>query len=313
MKKLSITTVVGLLGLMAILAACVSPAATQPSDDYYSAYDDTNSYDEGGDFDDAAYEDYGNDLGGMDYDPYGEYGDYGDYGDYGAETEPASPSDHIRGFVELDDLTFDKVVSGDKGVLVEFYAPWCEHCQTLKPVLDDVGSKLGDHPSLLLVKINAEQNQYLAGEKFSIEGYPTLKYIERDTLDPIDYEGERSAEAIVSFLISKVGRLTEVKALTPFVAAFMDGSKAKEGVLDDTSAAVEGLTLAEKKMGFYYLKVMKGILKKGEEYLSSESERLSKMLNADDASLNESKTKEFKTKLEVIETFKDATKSKTEL
>ena len=45
------------------------------------------------------------DLGG----PYGGYEDYG--GDFldGMEEE-ANPGDHIRGFLELDDVTFDKLV-----------------------------------------------------------------------------------------------------------------------------------------------------------------------------------------------------------
>ena len=36
--------------------------------------------------------------------------------------------------LQVDEKSFDKLIkNSDKSSIVEFYAPWCGHCQNLKP------------------------------------------------------------------------------------------------------------------------------------------------------------------------------------
>ena len=90
--------------LAALLASSKAYVRAQGEDDYEGA--------EGEDFFDGS-ENEGDfmDVG----DPYGGYDEYG--GDFMdglgggmGEEEEANPGDHIRGFLKLDDLTFDKFV-----------------------------------------------------------------------------------------------------------------------------------------------------------------------------------------------------------
>jgi len=37
-------------------------------------------------------------------------------------------------------------------VLLEFYAPWCGHCQKLAPILDEVAVSFENDPDVLIAK-----------------------------------------------------------------------------------------------------------------------------------------------------------------
>lgn len=66
---------------------------------------------------------------------------------------------------------FSELIKGDKPVLVDFYATWCEPCQLMHPILDDVKKEVGEKASIL--KIDVDKNQELAA-KYQVRGVPTF-------------------------------------------------------------------------------------------------------------------------------------------
>ena len=59
-------------------------------------------------------------------------------------------------------------------VLVDFWADWCQPCQQMAPVLEQlVNSYQG---KLILAKVNADQQQAIAGQ-FGVRSLPTLKLV----------------------------------------------------------------------------------------------------------------------------------------
>ena len=51
----------------------------------------------------------------------------------------ANAGDGPSRVVELTDENFESVVlQKDKDVFVEFYAPWCGHCQQFEPMYDKI-------------------------------------------------------------------------------------------------------------------------------------------------------------------------------
>nr|DAZ86369.1 TPA_inf: venom-related protein PDI [Conus ebraeus] len=109
-----------------------------------------------------------------------------------------SPSDDV---VDLTPTNFHtKVINGDELWIVEFYAPWCGHCQSLAPEWKKAASALKG-----IVKVgavNADEHNALGGQ-YGVRGFPTIKFFGQDKFNPQDYQGQRTAQGIVDFSINQ--------------------------------------------------------------------------------------------------------------
>jgi thioredoxin 1 len=65
--------------------------------------------------------------------------------------------------------------AGSDPLLVEFGAPWCEHCQAAQPL---ISAALAKHPSLRRIKVEDGKGRPL-GRSFSVKLWPTLIFMNR--------------------------------------------------------------------------------------------------------------------------------------
>jgi len=102
--------------------------------------------------------------------------------------------------VDLTTADFDDYVKG-RNVLVEFFAPWCGHCKALKPKWEAAAVKvnLDDSIDATIAKVDAVAEKDLA-TRFGIEGYPTIKWFPRGSLDAVDYEGGRETKDFIDYV-----------------------------------------------------------------------------------------------------------------
>jgi protein disulfide-isomerase A6 len=104
--------------------------------------------------------------------------------------------------IELTSKNFDEIVFKSKvPVLLEFYAPWCGHCKNLAPTYEEVATNLKG--VALVAKIDATVEEGLA-HRYGIRGFPSLKLYKPGSKakDMQDYQGARSAAALVNFVTS---------------------------------------------------------------------------------------------------------------
>jgi len=106
--------------------------------------------------------------------------------------------------VVLTDSEFDELVMQSEDLwLVEFYAPWCGHCQRLEPEWNEAANKLKGE--VKVGKIDATTQTRLA-QQFGISGYPSIKMFppgKKSMSNMEDYGGTRDASSIVSWALDK--------------------------------------------------------------------------------------------------------------
>ena len=87
-------------------------------------------------------------------------------------------------------------VSKTTPVIVDFWAPWCEPCKTLTPILEEAVKRYGQE--LILAKIDIDQNQNIASQ-LRIQSIPTIyTFFEGKVVD--GFQGAKSNSEIIEFV-----------------------------------------------------------------------------------------------------------------
>lgn len=126
--------------------------------------------------------------------------------DYAVDTskiEPKqSPQISSTGSISLTTLTLDENLSDGNVWLIEFFAPWCSHCQAFANSYETVAHKVHSNPSSKtkqgrVAKIDGHEERATAS-RFNIVGYPSFFVV--DGWSVYEYKGSRTVDALVNYV-----------------------------------------------------------------------------------------------------------------
>ncbi len=97
--------------------------------------------------------------------------------------------------IALNASNFEKTISENEIIIIDFWAPWCGPCKTFGPVFEKTSEKL---PEITFAKVNTEDEQDLAGH-FQIRSIPTT-IIMKEGIGIFQQAGVLTEENIIDVL-----------------------------------------------------------------------------------------------------------------
>jgi len=189
----------------------------------------------------------------------------------------------------LTEFNFDRVaLNKSKNVLVGFFTTQCDECSKILPGYEKVAEAFQNEQDCVVAQVDGEEEKALA-QRYDVKKFPTFKFFSKRIKFGRKYHGGTSEDKLVTFLNKQcetyrvlggglaehVGRLQDLDALAKeFMRAGDDERKsvlkaARRMLLDDAT---------DEAMVDLYVHIMEKILKKGDDYVEMEIERLEKML-----------------------------------
>ncbi|KAL5017383.1 hypothetical protein ScPMuIL_006972 [Solemya velum] len=217
----------------------------------------------------------------------------------------------VKGSVPLNSGVFDKVISKHKAVLVKFDEsyPYGEK----QDVFKDVASASLSQPDLLIAEVliadYGEKDNADLGEKYGVkkEQFPVYKLFLQTHTDPIDYPGDvKVADDIKKFIMRESGLWLGLpacledydKVISKF---FKANGKDREAILaqaEADAAKIEDET--QKASADMYIKTLKKVLEKGDEFVESEIKRVEKLK---DGKVSDKKKEQLRDRLNILTSF----------
>ncbi|CAM9916407.1 unnamed protein product [Pylaiella littoralis] len=118
------------------------------------------------------------------------------------KSEPLSEADEDDPLKTVKAASFERMVidNPDNDVLVDFYAPWCPHCQRLGPIYGALAAKMEEREKLVIADMDVSAND-LDYPGLSTTKLPTVLMFKAGSKDkPEIYDGELELEPLEAFI-----------------------------------------------------------------------------------------------------------------
>jgi len=200
-----------------------------------------------------------------------------------------------KGVIELDNVSWDRIVDGSKPVLVAFTEfSWKD------PTDYEKVSEEFQHSNVIVAKVDVSSNEELK-KKFNLESYPTFSFFPVGKKDsPLAYSGAESASELIDFVRVQLNpKLQELKNLA---AEFLEKTgDARDAIQKKATAIIDKLEGSDQEYGKFFLASFKKVAEKGADFIKAEKERLNGLIG--NKATTEKKKSEFSKRLNVLNAF----------
>ena len=129
------------------------------------------------------------------------------------ETHHEDALEHIAnangGELHATDLTPDTISNfykEHKMAIIDYFAPWCIHCQRLAPTWENVAAEISKKDIPLGVgKVDCVVQQQMCKDE-RIMAYPTIRWYQDGAAVAPDYRGDRTLGALLDYAKQRVGK-----------------------------------------------------------------------------------------------------------
>lgn len=82
--------------------------------------------------------------------------------------------------IELTNYNFEnQIKKTNKLILIDFWASWCNPCQILTPIIEELEKEYKE--TILIAKVNVDNNQDIS-KKYEIRSIPTLLFFKNQQI-----------------------------------------------------------------------------------------------------------------------------------
>lgn len=224
---------------------------------------------------------------------------------------PSQQAEVIQGSVPLNSGTFEKVISKHKAVLVKFDEtyPYGEKQDEFKKVANSAISQ----PDLLVAEVQVadygEKDNLDLAETYGVkkEDFPKYKLFIEGEIGPIDYHGNvKDANEIKSFVMKEsrlwLGMPACLEEFDVMIHKFFLAElPEKKSLVEEAEKLADSLAENKKTSATIYIKTMKKIIEKGNEFLETEVKRVEKLK---DGKVSDKKKEQLSNRLNILNSFK---------
>lgn len=104
---------------------------------------------------------------------------------------------------DLDSSDFDQFNQTTSHYFLEFYADWCQHCQSLMPIYEEAAVRT--HVQKIPCKYAKVNGDDALAQKFNIKGFPSIFWVDNTKKTVTPYTGERQVNDFLKFSKLKLG------------------------------------------------------------------------------------------------------------